>query len=90
MAKQPPSAKAGLRGQDKQQAALRDRRGGTYDPVHDAAKPQHVVQERRTPHENAQPGADVRAEPEAVPEVDLPERLRRQPQGPYDRDKGRG
>jgi hypothetical protein len=33
--------------------------------------------------------ADLRDAPKTVPEVDLPEGLKRQRQGPYDKDSGR-
>jgi hypothetical protein len=76
----------GLRGHDKQQRALRDERQGAYDPVgnqkkRDASQP--------TPHEKAQPGSAVQGEPIPADDLELPEGLKRQPMGPYDRDKGR-
>jgi hypothetical protein len=89
MRKQPRHAQDGLRGDDKQQARLRDAGSGVRDPNHQGGKP-HAGDERRTSHEDPQQGADVRPDSDVVPDVDLPEGLRRQPQGPYDRDRGRG
>jgi hypothetical protein len=80
----------GLRGQDKQQTGLRGPHGGGNGPALEGGTPHRAVQDRRTPHENAQPGADVRSEPKVVPDVNLPEGLRRRRYGPYDRDRGRG
>jgi hypothetical protein len=91
MSKQPRRATSGgLRGQDKQQAALRGPPGGGDQPAPEGGTPHRAVDDHRTPQEDAQPGADVRPEPNVVPDVNLPEGLRRQRHGPYDRDKGRG
>jgi hypothetical protein len=85
---------AGLHGPDKQQAHLRDERGGAYDEAGATRSAEPVVSER-TPHQQRQGGADVR---EGVPDevaphptrtADLPEGLRREPKGPYDKDTGR-
>lgn len=54
----------GLRGKDKQQAGLRDERGGSYDD-------------------------GTVGVPERARDVDLPEGLKRQRQGPYNKDTGR-
>jgi hypothetical protein len=70
-----------------QQGDLRDERHGTYDPVGNQKLPDTNQQ---TKHERAQPGADVRGEPVPTKDVELPEGLKRQRMGPYDRDKGRG
>ena len=86
---------AGLRGPDKQQAHLRDERGGTYDEA-GASRSAEPVSSERTRHQQRQGGADVR---EGVPNgdaphptrtADLPEGLERERKGPYDKDAGRG
>lgn len=64
----------GLHGDDRSEADLIDRRNGTYDNV--VPPPKHPRREHPTPHEAAQPGADVRAETEPDDES-TPERLRR-------------
>jgi hypothetical protein len=72
-------------------ADLRDNRSGAYDPVNEAGKPQPPqIQQVITPHQAAQPGADVR--PDAVLQGGeaLPEGLRRPPKGPLNRTRGRG
>jgi hypothetical protein len=69
---------------------LRDERNGAYDPVTDEGRPQpDRVPEKRTPRQDAQPGADVRSQvsPSGLPV--LPEGLRRKPKGPYGRKSGR-
>jgi len=66
---------------------LRDERQGAYDPVGNQKLPDTNQQ---TEHERAQPGADVRGEPVPTKIFELPEGLKRQRMGPYDRDKGRG
>ena len=69
----------------------RDIRGGAYDPVNDFGKPQpHQIRQAITPHQAAQPGADLR--PDLLPSENdvLPERLRRPPQGPLSPRRGRG
>jgi hypothetical protein len=70
---------------------LRDKRSGAYDPANEVGKPQpDQVREERTPHQNAQPGADVRGEPLA-PESNRPppEGLRRARKGPLNKRSGR-
>jgi hypothetical protein len=89
MAKQPRGAELGLRGQDKQQEALRGPNGGAAEPPREGGTAHRSVKERRTPSEAEQPGADVRPNPDIVPDVNLPEGLRRPRQPPYDRDRGR-
>ena len=58
---------------------LVDNRGGANDPGNDFGKPQpHQPREKRTAHEDAQGGADVRSEPLPREGTDtLPEGLRR-------------
>ncbi len=71
---------------------LRDERGGAYDPVNELGEPVPVdkVRDKETPHQREQPGADVRGEPELpTPDAPLPEGLRRQRKGPYNKDQGR-
>ncbi len=69
---------------------FRDVRSGAYDAVNDFGRPQpDQVREKTTPHEKAQTGADVRPDPEASTEEILPEGLRREPKGPYNRKTGR-
>jgi hypothetical protein len=77
----------GLHRDGPQQGDLRDERQGTYYPVGNQKLPDTNQQ---TEHERAQPGADVRGEPVPTKDVELPEGLKRQRMGPYDRDKGRG
>jgi hypothetical protein len=90
MAKVPTSKQttAGLHSKNEpQQGDLQDERQGTYDPVGNQTLPDTNQQ---TEHERAQPGADVRGEPVPSKNFELPEGLKRQRMGPYDRDKGRG
>ena len=69
---------------------FRDTRSGAYDPVNAAGRPApDQVQEATTPHEAAQGGADVRADPLPSQEEILPEGLRRTPKGPYNSKTGR-
>lgn len=68
----------------------RDTRRGAYDPVNKNGLPQpEQVREAITPHEKAQPGADVR--PEALPGTEpvLPEGLLRRRRDPLNRRTGR-
>jgi hypothetical protein len=62
----------------------RDARGGAYDPVNESGGPQpDRSREKRTEHEDAQWGADVRPEPlPPKPGQPLPEGLRRARKGP--------
>ncbi len=70
---------------------FRDLRSGSYDAVNDDGRPQpDQVHEAITPHEAAQDGADVRAEPKPSKEKGLPEGLRRPPMAPYNGKTGRG
>lgn len=75
----------GLRGPDKRQSELRDEGRGTYSqPNEDGGAGE------RTPQQNAQHGADVRGQPSMVQRNDnLPEGLRRERKGPYDKNVGR-
>jgi hypothetical protein len=81
----------GLRGCDSQQERLIDKRAGAYDPVNALGGRQpDQVRERRTAHQNAQPGADVRGEPEPPTAADdLPEGLARPPASPLNKTTGR-
>ena len=64
---------------------LVDDGGGTY-VVPDTESPDT---NQRTAHQDAQAGADVRGDPVPTSDVNLPEGLRRQRMGPYDKDTGR-
>jgi hypothetical protein len=77
-----------LQGEDKRQGQLRDPRGGTYDATPAAGTHKQMV-ERRTVHEQAQRGADVRPEAVIAQDGDLPEGLERERKGPYNRKTGR-
>lgn len=70
-----------------------DKRGGAYDPVTKAGNPQPPqVKENATSHEKAQPGADVRSEALPGPgdnTYPLPEGLRKERQGPLNKNTGR-
>ena len=78
----------GLQGEDRRQGKLRDTRGGPYD-VTPRSGQHEQIQERPTPHEKAQWGADVRPEPVVVEEDDLPEGLKRERKGPLNPGSGR-
>jgi hypothetical protein len=65
---------------------LRDEGHGAYDPAGNQNLPDTNQQ---TEHERAQTGADVRGDPIPTEDFELPEGLRRQRTGPYDRDRGR-
>jgi len=72
-------------------ADLRDHRSGAYDAVNETGKPQpEQVKQAITPHQAAQPGADVRPNPVLEGGEVLPEGLRRPPKGPLSRTRGRG
>jgi hypothetical protein len=79
----------GLRGQDKKQGDLQDRRQGAYDPVanvHGADSGKQIARER------AQPGADGRGKPGPTTSVyphSLPEGLKRRRKGPLNKTTGR-
>ena len=75
----------GLRGEDKRQGALRDTRGGTYDPPSESAPP--AVDEHRTARQDEQPGADVRADTTGR-RAELPQGLRHRA-GPLNKSSGR-
>ena len=75
----------GLHGEDRRQRALRDVRGGTYDPPSELAASER--NEHPAARENEQPGADVR--PNATPRrTELPEGLRHRT-GPLNKSSGR-
>jgi hypothetical protein len=84
-------APKGLRGRDSGQERLVDERAGAYDPVNAwGGRQPDQIKERRTAHQDAQPGADVRGEP--VPPRsgdDLPEGLARPPASPLNKSSGR-
>jgi len=84
-------ASKGLRGRDSGQERLVDKRAGAYDPVNAwGGRQPDQIKERRTAHQDAQPGADVRGEP--VPPRsgdDLPEGLARPPASPLNKSSGR-
>ncbi len=69
------------------QDELVDKRGGARDNV--VPPPEHPLREHATPHERAQPGADVRGETEPVDEF-TPEGLVRPPTDPINPTQGRG
>jgi len=75
----------GLHGKDHRQGDLRDVRGGTYDPPSESASPE--INERRTPRQAQQPGADVRPDT-TPPRAELPEGLRHRA-GPLNKSTGR-
>jgi hypothetical protein len=81
----------GLRGRDSGQERLVDKRAGASDAVNALGGRQpDQIEERRTAHQNAQPGADVRGEP--VPPAatdDLPEGLARPLASPLNKTTGR-
>ena len=66
---------------------LRDPKGGTYGSLPGTDDPEQPA-EYATPHEKAQPGADVRPDGEQMPES-LPEGLQRERKGPYGKKTGR-
>jgi hypothetical protein len=86
-----PKAAEGLRGRDSQQERLLDKRAGAYDPVNTfGGRQPDQIEERRSAHQNAQPGADVRGEPVAPAATDdLPEGLARPPASPLNKTTGR-
>ena len=89
MSKKTPSQNAGgLYGKDRGQDSLRDCRQGAFDLVGTQAK---TDASQRKPRQDARPGADVPGDP--VPAkfgtARLPEGLKRQRMGPYDKDRGR-
>jgi hypothetical protein len=67
-----------------------DHRHGAYDPVSKDGMPQgQQIKDKATPHEKAQWGADVRADPLPGTEPVLPEGLIRSPEGPLNPRTGR-
>lgn len=75
------------RGSNEKQTDLRDTEGGTFGEV-PGERSGEQVKEHRTPHEDAQWGADVRSEPEQRKET-LPEGLDRERKGPLNKTTGR-
>jgi hypothetical protein len=65
---------------------LRDHRQGAYDQVGNQKKPNASASTER---ERRQTGGSMQGEPIPTENFDLPEGLKRQPLGPYNRDKGR-
>jgi len=75
----------GLRGSDKSQGELRDGDATLVQPVADGGS-----EGDRSPHQDAQHGADVRGQPSTVQKQEaLPEGLRRERKGAYDKNVGR-
>jgi hypothetical protein len=67
-----------------------DIHGGVHNPMNDQVKPHHdSAPLKTTPHEPAQPTADVQPAPDLT-QSDLPEGLLRPRTGPYGPTKGRG
>ena len=74
----------GLRGPDKSQGELRDVDATRGEPPNGASAG------HRSPHRDAQHGAEVRGQPSMVQKQEaLPEGLRRERKGPYDKNVGR-
>ena len=74
----------GLRGPDKSQGELRDVDATRSQPPNGASAGD------RSPHQDAQHGAEVRGQPSMVQKHEaLPEGLRRERKGPYDKNVGR-
>jgi hypothetical protein len=65
---------------------LRDTRQGAYNPV--GNQTQEDISEP-TPRARAQRGGAMQGEPIPGKNFQLPEGIKRQPMGPYNRDKGR-
>jgi hypothetical protein len=79
----------GASGQNQSTSDLRDLRGGTFDDHHRAGGRQgEQVSEKRTPHEEAQWGADVRSEPVLPESEPLPAGLEHR-EGPMNKSTGR-
>jgi hypothetical protein len=75
----------GLRGSDKQQGELRDQTSKLREP-----RKGEPAEQQRSPHQDAQHGVDVRGNPPMVQGSDgLPEGLKRERKGPYDKNLGR-
>ena len=79
----------GLRGEDKRQGELRDQTSNMREPERG-----EQAETQRSPHQDLQQGADVRGNPPMVQGSDamdaLPEGLKRERKGPYDKNLGRG
>jgi hypothetical protein len=79
---------SGLRGQDKQEVALRDQSSNMREPI--ARDP---IETQRSLHQDGQSGAAVQGNPPMVQGSSvadsMPEGLQRERKGPYDRDVGR-
>lgn len=58
-------------------------------PTAPASGNRHRLKEKRTAHQDAQPGADVRPETAVVGEDDLPAGLKRERKGPLSPSSGR-
>jgi hypothetical protein len=89
MSNDPQDAGEDLPSKDQQKGDLRDTHGGTFDD-HDrkGGRQGDQVQAQRTPHEEAQWGADIRSEP-VPPEKDpLPAGLEHR-EGPINKSTGR-
>jgi hypothetical protein len=65
---------------------LRDDRQGAYDAAGNQDKPDDS---EPTDREREQTGGSMQGEPIPTKNFNLPEGLKRQPMGPYSRDKGR-
>jgi hypothetical protein len=83
-----PHSLAGLRGEDNRQGDLRDQSSNMREPVRG-----EQAETQRSPHQDAQHGADVRGNAPMVQGTDsiesLPEGLKRDRKGPYDKNVGR-
>jgi hypothetical protein len=79
----------GLRGNTEKHPDLRDTHGGSYDD-HDRAggRQGEQVQERRSAHQDAQWGADVRSAPVPPAQAPLPAGLEHRT-GPMNKSSGR-
>ena len=82
-----PSSKKLAEGVDTTKASdLRDARQGAYDPAGNQKKPDDSAP---TEHERQQTGGSMQGEPLPTENSELPEGLKRQPMGPYNREMGR-
>ena len=81
-----PSKKPGEGVKNSKASDLRDTRQGAYDQVGNQMKPDDSAP---TEHERLQIGGAMQGEPIPTENSELPEGLKRQPMGPYNRDKGR-
>ena len=78
----------GLHGEDQRQGDLRDIQGGTFDANPGDHSATGKPLEQRTPHQDAQSGADVRPDSVHSPDT-LPDGLRRERKGPLNKTSGR-